>query len=605
MGLLFLSLTCSVAGTTLTALPSRLAPTSDATLTVSATGRTAITSKDWIGLYPEDVGAAWADANPGSSSLDYSYLSETADAVAQFSPSSLAVGTYVALLLANDGYVRLASSEPFTVTHSVPPPFAPPGIPLVSPLVSPPVSPPAPPGAPPAPPPQYCADGAYSYADADCAWWAAQYASVGACSYTSDTYGFTDCSTRNGAGQYWQCVACPVSCNWCPDTCEDTPDYVDNDNWGCADWAGYCFAYSPTYGQLENCRKTCGLCVPAPPSLPPVPPALPAPPAPPPNVPETPPSAPPPPPEPPAPPLPPPPPPHLPGFTATATTFTELQGILSMASPGDELNVSLPSGSYTFDQPLQLAGVSLRLVGTRGGGGEAGRRLQSDDGAPTPSVVLDAAFGGRFFEVSPNGLTPGLLHLEDVHLTNGRADDGEGGAIRVRGQTKEYPGSKHPRSQVTLVSSLITACYAETRGGAICVSHGGIVSLQSSRIANCWSSSRGGGIATANPQDEVNQGGREHYSELHAKIGGFNDIWLDASAIVNCSADTGGCVDQNKASYLVMSNGSSLTQCSAVKWGGGGVGMMQVKREHLVWGPCILCPMGPVWWILHEVERSA
>ena len=137
-------------GSSLTALPSLFAPTSDATLVVTATARPATSVKDWFGIYDAATAAAWSNANPGVSSVQWSYAPPTPTASHSWAGSDFAAGTYAAVLLCCDGYQLLARSADFTVTTSVPPPaLPPPAMPPSGPL---PPTPPQPPAVPPIPP---------------------------------------------------------------------------------------------------------------------------------------------------------------------------------------------------------------------------------------------------------------------------------------------------------------------------------------------------------------------------------------------------------------------------------------------------------------------
>jgi serine protease len=103
---------------TLSVTPTSVA--SGGTVTADWTGISTPTPRDWIGLYV--AGSA------GNSSIDWMYVScskspaaaRAAGSCAFTLPASLAPGSYELRLLANDGYVRVVTSAPFTVT--APPP---------------------------------------------------------------------------------------------------------------------------------------------------------------------------------------------------------------------------------------------------------------------------------------------------------------------------------------------------------------------------------------------------------------------------------------------------------------------------------------------------
>jgi aldose sugar dehydrogenase len=101
-------------GAQLSSSPSVLASGATATVSWSAIGTPS--ARDWIGLY--------APAAPDRNFLEWIYVScsKTASAPAAsgscaFALPSLAAGTYELRLLANDGFSRFATGNPFTVTQ--------------------------------------------------------------------------------------------------------------------------------------------------------------------------------------------------------------------------------------------------------------------------------------------------------------------------------------------------------------------------------------------------------------------------------------------------------------------------------------------------------
>ena len=85
------------------------------TLQVTASGRSSISSTDWVAVYPAATAAAWSGSYPGSASLGYRYLPTSDPASTSLDISAFQNGEYAALLLASDGYTLIAQA-PFTVT---------------------------------------------------------------------------------------------------------------------------------------------------------------------------------------------------------------------------------------------------------------------------------------------------------------------------------------------------------------------------------------------------------------------------------------------------------------------------------------------------------
>lgn len=138
-----------------------------------------------------------------------------------------------------------------------PPPLPPPSPPLP---FTPPRPPPSP-HAPPAPPsteslfkfnlPTECHDSTtFVGGGLSCGEWGSRE-----CSHRGGA-----CDARDGSGWYYQCAACPQTCDSCPTQCLDSTSLTAAGGKSCSWWVGRCFDYPFDHGQLTNCPVACGLC---------------------------------------------------------------------------------------------------------------------------------------------------------------------------------------------------------------------------------------------------------------------------------------------------------------------------------------------------------